>query len=152
MILFFAYLCENHPLYPHDEKVYDRDHFFFLVALLFLFGFYTLHKNGRDTSQRLDGTHTGTVIAASARESISLSRNTARDVAEQDISKKSTSSTCDSLSIVQDCHPKLVEEGSSSSSLYKRSQISAAYATRVKEAKPYNDVLNRDQTEEWKGW
>jgi hypothetical protein len=40
MILFFAYLCENHPLYPHGEKVYDRDHFFFLVVLFFYWFLY----------------------------------------------------------------------------------------------------------------
>jgi hypothetical protein len=45
LILFFAYICENHPLFPHDEKSYDRDHFFFMIALLFLFSFYTVHKN-----------------------------------------------------------------------------------------------------------
>jgi hypothetical protein len=142
MILFFAYICENHPLYPHDEKSYDRDQFFFLVVLLFLFGFYTLHKNGHDEPASLDATASGSSSSRSVRESTSSS-NAARDTVDQDISKNSI---CDSLSIVEDCRQVLVEERSSS--LYK-SNVSHV---RVKEAKSYNDVLNRDQTEEWKGW
>ena len=43
MILFFAYLCEKHPFYPHEEKVYDRDQFFFLIGLLFMVSCYTEH-------------------------------------------------------------------------------------------------------------
>mmetsp|Transcript_7865 Transcript_7865/g.14820 ORF Transcript_7865/g.14820 Transcript_7865/m.14820 type:complete len:1065 (-) Transcript_7865:25-3219(-) len=136
MILFFAYICENHPLYPHDEKVYDRDQFFFLVVLLFLFGFYTLHKHGQD--EQLDTTSTA-AASSGVNESI-LSSNAGRDEVENVIPNSS----------MEDCHPISVEDRSSSS-LYDKSNVQVAYL-RVKEAKSYNDVLNRDQTEEWKGW
>lgn len=51
LILLFAYLCEYHPPFPHAEKSYDRDEFFFLTALLFLASAYTVHRN--------DGTERG---------------------------------------------------------------------------------------------
>ena len=47
MILFYAYLCEYHPPYPHAEKSYNRDEFFFMTALLFLVSFFTLTKNDK---------------------------------------------------------------------------------------------------------
>jgi hypothetical protein len=45
LILFFAYICENHPPFPHSEKNYDRDQFFYLIALVFIISFYTIRKN-----------------------------------------------------------------------------------------------------------
>lgn len=83
-ILWYAYLCEYHPPHPHAEKVYDRDMFFFLTALLFLVSAFTCksHRNIQTvTSNTLQWT--------------------------------------------------------------ERSVTPAEEAT---------DILNRDQTEEWKGW
>eukprot|EP00536_Pseudo-nitzschia_multiseries_P010361 jgi/Psemu1/297551/fgenesh1_pm.312_\ len=34
LILFYAYICEYHPPYPHADKNYDADQFFFLTVLL----------------------------------------------------------------------------------------------------------------------
>jgi hypothetical protein len=36
LILFYAYLCEHHPPYPHADKSYDRDYVFFLSTLILL--------------------------------------------------------------------------------------------------------------------
>ena len=45
VILLFAYICEYHPPFPHAEKSYDRDEFFFLTAILLVASAYTVHKN-----------------------------------------------------------------------------------------------------------
>ena len=47
VILLFAYICEYHPPFPHAEKSYDRDEFFFLTAILLVASAYTAHKNDR---------------------------------------------------------------------------------------------------------
>lgn len=58
MILFYAYICEYHPPYPHSEKSYNRDEFFFMTALLFLVSFFTLTKNDkRESSSTYDAEH-----------------------------------------------------------------------------------------------
>jgi hypothetical protein len=91
LILLYAYICEYHPPFPHADKVYDRDEFFFLTALLFVVSAFTLSKN--------------------------------------DKSKKSA--------------------------LSKESDLGGSETKgqgRVAEVNDANEVLNRDQTEEWKGW
>lgn len=45
LILFYAYICEHHPPYPHAPKSYNRDEFFFFTALLFLVAFFTAKKH-----------------------------------------------------------------------------------------------------------
>ncbi|GMI46753.1 hypothetical protein TrCOL_g1699 [Triparma columacea] len=51
LILFICYLAENHPPFPHGEKVYDRDFFFLLTALLFAIGYFTLQDNSPNQEQ-----------------------------------------------------------------------------------------------------
>lgn len=56
LILLFAYICEYHPPFPHSEKSYDRDEFFFLTAVLFVASAYTVHRNdGKDDVALADG-------------------------------------------------------------------------------------------------
>jgi len=125
MILFFAYICENHPLFPHDEKAYDRDQFFFMIALLFLVSFYTVHKNetmnakseGKDTSSSL-----GNKLDALAKQP--------NDTREEASAKNDASISTFNMGTIQ---------------------TTGTYI-RAPETKDCNDVLNRDQTEEWKGW
>ncbi|CAB9519716.1 REDUCED WALL ACETYLATION [Seminavis robusta] len=57
MILFYAYICEYHPPYPHAEKSYNRDEFFFMTALLFLVSFFTLTKNDKKQTAVADQEH-----------------------------------------------------------------------------------------------
>jgi N-acetylneuraminate 9-O-acetyltransferase len=91
VLLLYAYLCEYHPPFPHSEKSYDRDEFFFLTALLLVVSVFTLKKNDSSTKEPSD----------------------------------------------------------------KQTPNSGAHAWQERQVAPVNDateVLNRDQTEEWKGW
>jgi hypothetical protein len=45
LILFYAYLCEYHPPFPHSTKSYDRDYFLFLMAVLFILSFFTWKRH-----------------------------------------------------------------------------------------------------------
>jgi hypothetical protein len=98
LILFYAYVCENHPPFPHAGKNYDADQFFFLTALLFVVSYFTIkrHDNGSNIKSKLstDDTEVDNNITPKAGNGTGI-------VAEQN------------------------------------------------EA---TEVLNRDQTEEWKGW
>eukprot|EP00934_Nitzschia_sp_Nitz4_P006737 Nitzschia sp. Nitz4//scaffold45_size130396//8549//11497//NITZ4_003428-RA/size130396-processed-gene-0.172-mRNA-1//1//CDS//3329552335//6727//frame0 len=87
-ILLYAYVCEYHPPFPHADKNYDGDLFFFLTFLLFLVSFFTWKRH--DKSKELK-----------------------------------TKLTDDSL---------------------------AGGAGPVAESNDKTEILNRDQTEEWKGW
>ena len=95
-IMFYVYICENHPPYPHGEKTVDPDRVFFFSALLLIAALFTLRKNGVNTSS---GNKVQTSSLASSF--LSSSRRLERPLAV------------------------------------------------VNEA---NEILNRDQTEEWKGW
>lgn len=48
LILFYGYICEYHPPYPHAEKSYDIDEFFFCTGLLILVSLFTLRKHNDD--------------------------------------------------------------------------------------------------------
>lgn len=90
LVLLYAYLCEHHPLYPHAEKSYDRDHVFFLTSLMVIISAWTLRSNGASSSS----------------------------------------------------HQQQHEDHSSTKTLKRV----------VSHVEENNDVLNRHQTEEWKGW
>jgi hypothetical protein len=95
VILLYAYICENHPPYPHGEKSYDRDEFFFLTALLLVASAFTLKSHVVPTTTTTNKTSNGT---------------------DTNPQKKSTDQQL--VAPVDDA----------------------------------TEVLNRDQTEEWKGW
>ncbi|KAI2503830.1 10 TM Acyl Transferase domain found in Cas1p [Fragilaria crotonensis] len=48
VILFYAYICEYHPPFPHSNKSYDRDEFLFLCTLLMVASAYTWKRNDPD--------------------------------------------------------------------------------------------------------
>lgn len=53
-ILFYAYICENHPPYPHSSKSYDRDEFLFLTTLLMVAAAYTWKRNDHNDPPTLE--------------------------------------------------------------------------------------------------
>jgi hypothetical protein len=56
LILFYAYICEYHPPYPHADKNYDADLFFFLTFLLFVVSAFTWQKHTPDDTKNVPGT------------------------------------------------------------------------------------------------
>mmetsp|Transcript_118197 Transcript_118197/g.176627 ORF Transcript_118197/g.176627 Transcript_118197/m.176627 type:complete len:1001 (-) Transcript_118197:34-3036(-) len=97
-ILFYAYIAEYHPPFPHADKNYDADIFFFLTFLLFVVSAYTWkrHDNGNKKISK-------------SKESGDLS--------------------------LEDTPPP-----------------SNGSVRAVADANAKTEILNRDQTEEWKGW
>jgi len=122
IILFFAYICEQHPPFPHTEKSYDRDHFIFLTVSVIFFSFYTVRKNSKSTA------------AISSKNSNSLGHKL-HSIAEGSLARKGNNGQFTDESIY-----------TFSTSGTRGIFINAADTT------PENDVLNRNQTEEWKGW
>uniref|UniRef100_A0A7S1G276 Cas1p 10 TM acyl transferase domain-containing protein n=1 Tax=Corethron hystrix TaxID=216773 RepID=A0A7S1G276_9STRA len=106
-ILLFAYMAEFHPPYPHSEKSYDRDQFFFLTFLLIFAACFTVRRNGGVTFLK-----------------------------DKDKVKKVKGGN-EAAKLVDGAPP----------SPPSREPVSATAP-----ASPHNDVLSRDQTEEWKGW
>lgn len=47
-ILFFAYCCEQYPLHPAEERLWDRDTFYFLM-IVFVLGCILTIKEGKQT-------------------------------------------------------------------------------------------------------
>jgi N-acetylneuraminate 9-O-acetyltransferase len=175
LILLYAYICENHPPYPHADKNYDADIFFFLTALLFVVSAFTWKK------------HDKSLVHGS-------SSNNKNSVSPKSLTKKNTSDvemTAPSSSLGDDDdddgtlskHPmrggdpppdnhmngsgrrggafsRIGRNGQGGSSLFSlccssSSPSSAGNNGEVRPVAEPNDkieVLNRDQTEEWKGW
>lgn len=102
LILFYAYICEHHPPYPHADKNYDADLFFFLTFLLFVVSAFTWqrHVPAKDNKELIY--HSG-------------------DKSHNDV---------------------FGDGGTSSDSL----------ARPIAAQNDNTEVLNRNQTEEWKGW
>jgi hypothetical protein len=105
LILFYAYICEYHPPFPHSDKNYDADMFFFLTFLLFVVAAFTWKKH----DHTLD-----------AKKSIKSKVSVDEDSSNAD----SNNSTCNHSNNTR----------------------------AVAEANDKTEILNRDQTEEWKGW
>lgn len=103
LLLLYAYICEHHPPFPHSEKSYDRDEFFFLTALLLVVSAFTVKTN------------------------------------DASLSSSSVAASGDTL------------HGAAGHNGWR----SAVWCWNERPVAPVNDaneVLNRDQTEEWKGW
>ena len=106
LILFYSYICENHPPFFHEEKTYDRDDFFFWTILVVVFaGGHSLRKN--EVIKRRGKQPSGS------------------DAGDRGATK---------LQMISE------EEDQP-----QNNQVAAAPS-------PENEVLNRYQTEEWKGW
>jgi len=70
LILLYAYICEHHPPYPHADKNYDADIFFFLTFLLFVVSAFTWQKHIPDDSKNVPG-----AVKASNDKTEVLNRN-----------------------------------------------------------------------------
>ncbi len=101
LILFYAYICEYHPPYPHADKNYDADQFFFLTFLLFVVAFFTWKRHDHGDNKKAMKAKASTADECASDESNGVAVIDARAVAE---------------------------------------------------ANDDTEILNRDQTEEWKGW
>jgi hypothetical protein len=105
LILLYAFICENHPPFPHSNKSYDRDQFFFVTILVLVASLFTWRKNVESSN------------LTTTRSSKQPDKSTLMNVEEESVA---------------------IDEGES--------------AAEVAEAHEATDVLNRFQTEEWKGW
>ena len=160
MILFFAYIAEYHPPFPHAEKTYDRDEFFFLCALIIIVSFYTIHKNdagkGATSSNNkpIKGNHYN---GPSSSASYSLENKL------QTISEGSSSSSIHNgnnghhSSVVGSQATGTQQSEIGDDSTYTSFTTGTTFNTKATfiqaaPTKQCNDILNRDQTEEWKGW
>ena len=136
-ILMFAYVCEYHPPFPHSEKSYDRDEFMFLMLLLALASAYTVQRNdGSDQKKKGGGGSAGTMAAGEANGGTT---DATRNRAENGGGSHSSGSS------------EGVGEGRHSGS-FSASRRRSSSSSSAADVKACNDVLNRDQTEEWKGW
>ena len=102
LVLFYAYICENHPPFAHSDKHYDADLFFFLTGILFVVSAFTMKNHDTKKKKGLASTASGTTASST------------------DLSDNGITSS-------------VVEQA-------------------VAEANDSTEILNRNQTEEWKGW
>jgi hypothetical protein len=168
LILLFAYICEYHPPFPHSEKSYDRDQFFMLIALLFIASACTVTKNEKDKGKN-NSRLTNTVqdsSSSSAEGGASKSHDTAESIRAPSRSTDSKAMTSaedtdvmEDINLTEDDIKMLISRGYSGRTNSQRATSkrghampSIKYPLPIEPVKPCNDVLNRDQTEEWKGW
>lgn len=152
LILFFAYICENHPPYPHAEKTYDRDEFFFLTALVIIVSAYTIRRNDHGKKPKTGGN--GSPHGNSSNNSTSSNNSNLGDKLQTIREGSSTSSASNGNMENGTIASKM--DNSAAYTTYTRNTMTTM-GTRgtyipVKDVSPENEVLNRDQTEEWKGW
>ena len=132
LLLFYSYICENHPPYPHDEKTYDRDEFFFWVILVVVFaGGHSWTSNERIRSRGREREATGNGIGGNV-----VSGSDAR----------SNENAISSANAGGD--PNGREENQSVAT----NETGFSRLPLAPLPSPCNEVLNRYQTEEWKGW
>jgi hypothetical protein len=130
-ILLFAYICEHHPPFPHADKSYDRDEFFFIIAIIFIISTYTVHRNDKKSTESLPNDK----------------RNTNLGEKLQTISEGSATANKRDESIGGSDHLTFTSYTTATSTMNTVNTY-----VRAEETSAANDVLNRDQTEEWKGW
>ncbi len=147
LILFFAYICEYHPPFPHAEKSYDRDEFFFLIAILTVASFYTIRKN--DSAD-----NTGTCNQPTIKSKYSNGTPSPYSLGNK-LETMSQGSPFTNTNTLTGTSTKEQEVGDDSTfTSFTTGTTFNTKATFIQAAptKSCNDVLNRDQTEEWKGW
>lgn len=170
MILFFAYICEYHPPFPHAEKTYDRDEFFFLTALVIVVSMYTVHKNDSSTSttttkksaanngKQMNGTSLENKLQT-IKEGLSSSSGSgnATNPIHQNGNSSNNNNNVDEVesqrngSTIADDTTYTSYSTTGTMSTLSTFNTKATYI-QAAPTKACDDLLNRDQTEEWKGW
>eukprot|EP00591_Stephanopyxis_turris_P002045 CAMPEP_0195524174 /NCGR_PEP_ID=MMETSP0794_2-20130614/23859_1 /TAXON_ID=515487 /ORGANISM="Stephanopyxis turris, Strain CCMP 815" /LENGTH=1122 /DNA_ID=CAMNT_0040654341 /DNA_START=200 /DNA_END=3568 /DNA_ORIENTATION=- len=144
-ILLFAFVCEYHPPFPHSDKSYDRDEFWFIIVLLGIVSVSTMKRNE-------DGGKGGGVDGEMMKRSLNEGKEEETKEKGIDSIRGSTGSDSPGLEDVN-----LIDDDMKLSSNKHQCSYSGA-ADSTKEFNPSNNdnpenaVLNRCQTEEWKGW
>ena len=171
-ILFFAYICEYHPPFPHAEKTYDRDEFFFLTALVIIVSMYTVHKNDSSNntaaaskSAANNGKHGNDPTMTNGSSSTTSLENKLQTINEG----SSSSSPSRTNNVINggmkgpSTGVSEIESQTNGSSTIADDSTFTSYTTgttfntkatyiQAAPTKACDDLLNRDQTEEWKGW
>jgi N-acetylneuraminate 9-O-acetyltransferase len=155
-ILLYAYICENHPPYPHAEKTYDRDEFFFLTFLLIFVSLFTLKSHANKNSNTPPAANATSSNGSSSNGSSSNGSNSNGSKSHSngsvvELKKKLTNIVDDENGNIE-MNGLLNEDHNLDDSKNKSAAVVVAVAAVVAPVNDLTDVLNRDQTEEWKGW
>ncbi|KAL7473501.1 hypothetical protein ACHAXS_013929 [Conticribra weissflogii] len=143
LVLFYSYLCEHHPPYPHEEKSYDRDEFFFWCILVVVFA------GGQSWMENYAIPFQGGVRSAGDR--IRMMKKWQRMMQEQEekkITEYGGSGIAGGVGDDGDDEDSVL----SSSVSFLTNQQKPSRAVVAPTPPSENEVLNRYQTEEWKGW
>ncbi len=172
LILFFAYVCEYHPPFPHSEKVYDRDEFFFLTALVIVVSMYTVHRNDSSlnhNSMKKSSANNGKGgggSSSSSTSSLTLEQKLQTISESPSRSKNGGSAMSMNGSNSHSNHEVEAQTMTNGSTIADDSTYTSytttglttlntqgtMYYIQAAPTKACDDLLNRDQTEEWKGW
>lgn len=151
LILFYAYICENHPPYPHADKNYDADIFFFLTALLFVVSAFTWKKHDKNVGnngQRM------VLAKKNTTDDLEVPHGGGTAAAAVDNIKEKEAQGVDSPSVMNgNGRQAIVGASTSNGGMFGGPSLYSDEAVRpVAQPNDKLEVLNRDQTEEWKGW
>mmetsp|Transcript_45076 Transcript_45076/g.109656 ORF Transcript_45076/g.109656 Transcript_45076/m.109656 type:complete len:1092 (+) Transcript_45076:338-3613(+) len=169
LILLYAYICEHHPPYPHADKNYDADMFFFLTALLFVVSAFTWKKHDKTIGNNSSDASKSSVVKKHASDVVEMttppsSGNSSTGIMNgEGVDKKQQrgdppdDSTVGSNVGGRHSGFSRLSGGGLLSTLFSccAGGTSSSSSTEVRPVAEPNDkieVLNRDQTEEWKGW
>jgi len=145
LILFFAYICEHHPPYPHAQRAYDRDHFIFLVATMFIFSYYTIQKNERESSSLLtkNGDATNNKKGTLGDRLHSIAEGGSSSIPNTDTNPSGNN---------KDYQRSSRHGDDTTYTSFTTATTMGGTFVQAADTAPCNDVLNRAQTDEWKGW
>lgn len=130
LILLYAYICENHPPFQHADKNYDADLFFFLTALLLVVSAFTWKKHDHNVGRQA-------TTKSSSNGHKSLLGAKAHDSDLQSLVDNSANGDRDGV---------MTDGGSVTNA------TSDGCIRPVEDSNDETEILNRHQTEEWKGW
>jgi len=154
LILFYSYLCEHHPPHPHEEKSYDRDEFFFWCILTVVFAGGQTWMENYAIPFRGGVRSAGERIRMMKKWERMMSEQEERKIAERGVGGKRGNRMAGGGDGDDDDDGDGDEEDSvmSSSVSFLTNQLKPSKVVVAPTPPSENEVLNRYQTEEWKGW